>query len=347
MTERLGSTSFMTSQKEVYDVFRFISSSLSILGSSFILHKLRAQRPWERPHVRACLALLVAGSDIFFTSAQIISGVVDRYLDRSNEDSPSLELWCWIIGPLIYVSGWFSLVVTTCIAHYLWYSLKRRPTNSRASHLLWTYSSVAALYAIGFTALFSSWRKFSFHDNGTCWINLRSSTVLWESVCFIGSVLLPVLVACGVLVQSYCDLIKVPECVIRRRNRVMLLYLAVLVFVWSPVVLRHVYALGYQQVPDNPVYRVMLGAESLLLPLQGFLNALVYRMGESQSRSTEGGSRGLRQVAFQSCAAGDTDGKLYREEACRRATERRTQLAHELCTPVSYTHLTLPTKRIV
>eukprot|EP00656_Telonema_subtile_P006070 TRINITY_DN12784_c0_g2_i1.p1 TRINITY_DN12784_c0_g2~~TRINITY_DN12784_c0_g2_i1.p1 ORF type:complete len:321 (+),score=42.41 TRINITY_DN12784_c0_g2_i1:42-1004(+) len=293
-------------ERQPYDIIRLISSLLSVCGSVYIINRLVGEKPWSRPHVRACLAFLVAASDLGFTITQIVTVVVDRSL-KDHHDGRD---WCWVIGPLVYLSGWFTLVISACIAHYLWYFLGKRPCKSKSIVLLRAYCITAVLYAGGCTAVFSSWSRYSFEGNGGCWIDLRKSYAPWQGSFFVGSVALPVLFALCNLMKTHCELHRMPECVVRRRNRVMERYLLVLVLVWLPVIMRHSYALHFEMVPDGDAYSAMLVTESFLLPLQGFLNAVVFMKSEAHRLACEG-RKGLRQVGFGGSIAGDTDGKAY------------------------------------
>lgn len=282
--------------------------------------------------MRACLAFLVAASDLVFTSTQIITVVLDRVLDHYQHINTNT--WCWVIGPLVYLSGWFTLVISACIAHYLWYFLGKRPSQSESSLLLRGYVATAALYAGGCTAVFSSWRLYSFSGNGGCWINLRTDSRRWQGIVFVATVALPLLCAGGHLGRTHCEMHKGPACVVRRRNRVMERYLLVLVMVWLPVIVRHSYALHFQMVPQNGPYTAMLAAESFLLPLQGFLNAVVFVQSEAHRKSCEG-ARGLRQVGFRESAHGETDGQAYRVHSEQQIAARLSALAQSLLEHIS------------
>lgn len=50
---------------------RLGATLLSLCGSVFTLHRLLPEKPWTRPHVRACLVVLIAIGDLLFSLSQI------------------------------------------------------------------------------------------------------------------------------------------------------------------------------------------------------------------------------------------------------------------------------------
>ena len=57
--------------QQTLDLIRGSSSLLSLIGSCFICARLAPEKPWLRPHVRACLALLLAVADLMFSLTQV------------------------------------------------------------------------------------------------------------------------------------------------------------------------------------------------------------------------------------------------------------------------------------
>lgn len=121
-------------------------------------------------------------------------------------------------------------------------------------------------------------------------------------------------------------------------------YLVVLVLVWAPTIVRHVYATYVRGGRDKTIYRAMLAAEQAMLPLQGFFNALVFKLSEKHRRRTEATGKGPRQVRFEPEAirAGGSDGDEYRKEAQRLAEQARQELANRL---LEHIDATLPADR--
>merc|ERR1711907_118420 len=325
-------------QRQWLDLVRLLSALLSACGSSYVIRQLYPQKPWVRPHVRACLALVVAGSDLVFNLTQIITGgmEIDDGGITGDTVSGNLDNLCYVLGPLVYLSGWFAFAITLMIAHYIHHCLIRHPSSSDARCLLISYSVTAFIYSASVTAVIASWHKFTVSDSGGCWVDIRTHhNVRWQGIFFVCTLIVPLVLCLGCLVKTWCNQKKdkpsAPACVSRRSNRVMRSYLAVLGVVWSPVIARHSYAtfVDGQISQDCLAYNILLATECFLLPLQGLLNAVVFKISEHQRQSSEG-RKGLRQVAFGGVTGGQTDGHTYRKQSQQKAIARKSKLAEAL-----------------
>lgn len=210
--------------QQILDLVRMGSCCLSLAGSGFVGWRLCPERPWRRPHIRACLALLVAAGDVLFCGTQITTALID---ERVRSHSSDTHIWqtdalCRWLGPLVYFSGWFSLICCVSIAHYLW--IGARSSSKAAGRLLCGYLVFGLIYAGSAAGLFSSWERYSLDDNGSCWIDLEPEKIVgWQGWSFLISVVVPIGLAMAVLAHSLCcDTQPLhPACVVRRRNRVM------------------------------------------------------------------------------------------------------------------------------
>ena len=89
-------------QNAAITAIRLVASVLSACGAVYTMCNLFPEKPWARPHVRACLVLLIASGDLLFSLSQLAS--VHYQLDYADIGvGPEREVACELISTSLHL----------------------------------------------------------------------------------------------------------------------------------------------------------------------------------------------------------------------------------------------------
>lgn len=324
-------------------VVQFCSSALSVCGSVWVLwHTLlkpSAANPFARPHVRLCLIVLLAGTDLLFALAYALPVVLPR---GSQPCSVVLS------AQVLFFSGTVGWSVS--LGHYVAGALRGQVSSIRPSpddswRQLRRYGLFTALYCLfcectalanvlfaqgGWSRPWASCRELQ-HSSGL-------SDKLFKNISTLHVLAAVVFVCAAVL----CKCVSWPWDQLQgrgpgRQARIMRQYALVFVVVASSFLL-------YNQLDwwfhESQVAVVGNYIRCAVEPLQGALNMLVFLLArEHTAKSRRAGT--VRGVNFGYTAPEDSDSSLWREASYRHVCERRSKLHAQLVPLVrqSYTEL--------